>query len=143
MHRLVQLITKKWLADKGKDVWTIFASHALSTVSSTFPFRSWSHGTTHTCIRYLLHANAVLSSEGSGSDEETTARGSLLESVGGYFICKHDLARQRYITTKQWNWQIKSLARTTLLRHATKKLWYLYITANNDGMKPRDCSCWS
>ncbi|RYP33057.1 hypothetical protein DL768_011108 [Monosporascus sp. mg162] len=81
MHRLVQLVTRKWLVKKG----TIrqFAEQALSTVSQVYP-----HGDYETraiCGAYLSHVYAVLKHEGTGSKDEKLARASLLHHAAGFF----------------------------------------------------------
>jgi hypothetical protein len=81
MHRLVQLVTRKWLANKG----TIhhFATQAISTVSHNYPYGS--HENRAICEAYTAHVYAVLKLDGTGSRDEGLARASLLHCTAGYF----------------------------------------------------------
>ncbi len=80
MHRLVQLVTRKWLSQKEK--LSHFAGQALLTVSHVYPsgeFENWL-----VCGAYLPHVYAVLHFEGDGSYEQTRARASLLHCTARY-----------------------------------------------------------
>ncbi|KAB5515378.1 hypothetical protein GE09DRAFT_1231411 [Coniochaeta sp. 2T2.1] len=81
MHRLVQLVTRKWLANKG--TMHHFATQAISTVSHNYPYGS--HENRAICGAYLAHVHAVLKLESTGSRDEGLARASLLHSAAGYF----------------------------------------------------------
>ncbi|KAB5515127.1 hypothetical protein GE09DRAFT_980228, partial [Coniochaeta sp. 2T2.1] len=81
MHRLVQLVTRKWLANKG--TMHHFATQAISTVSHNYPYCS--HENRAICGAYLAHVHAVLKLEGTGSREEGLAKASLLHCAAGYF----------------------------------------------------------
>ncbi|PTB40369.1 hypothetical protein M441DRAFT_459641 [Trichoderma asperellum CBS 433.97] len=74
MHRLVQLVTRKWLTSRG----TIgrFGTEALKTVSEMYPFGKYETRTK--CAAYLSHANAVLQLDGPKSRDENEAKASLL-----------------------------------------------------------------
>lgn len=82
MHRLVQLVTQKWLERQG----TIrrLAGQALLVASQAYPdgndFKNRA-----TCSAYLPHVHAVLNLDGSGTKEESLARASLLHSAAGLF----------------------------------------------------------
>ncbi|KAF5530615.1 kinesin light chain [Fusarium mexicanum] len=78
MHRLVQLVARKWLTIKGKMV--EFAQQALKTVSSAFPYGEFE--TREICLKYLPHAHAVLRNESTISGKE---RARLLHCMAGYF----------------------------------------------------------
>ncbi|RYO93786.1 hypothetical protein DL763_004271 [Monosporascus cannonballus] len=80
MHRLVQLVTRKWLVKKG----TIrqFAEQALSTVSQVYPYGNYENR--DICGAYLSHVYAVLKCEGTGSRDERLARASLLHCAAGF-----------------------------------------------------------
>ncbi|EWZ78435.1 hypothetical protein FOWG_17299 [Fusarium oxysporum f. sp. lycopersici MN25] len=78
MHRLVQLVARKWLAIKGK--MAEFAQQALKTVSSAFPYGQFE--TREVCLKYLPHAHAVLMNESTSSRKE---RACLLHCMAGYF----------------------------------------------------------
>jgi tetratricopeptide (TPR) repeat protein len=82
MHRLVQLVARKWLAMKGK--MAEFAQHALKTVSDTYPYGEFE--TREVCLKYLPHAYAVLKSESTSSREGKEARACLLHHITGYFL---------------------------------------------------------
>ncbi|PCD23156.1 hypothetical protein AU210_014679 [Fusarium oxysporum f. sp. radicis-cucumerinum] len=78
MHRLVQLVTRKWLAVKGN--MTKYAQQALTTVSGAFPYGRFE--TREVCLKYLPHAHAVLINESTSSRKE---RACLLHRMAGYF----------------------------------------------------------
>ncbi|KXJ85024.1 hypothetical protein Micbo1qcDRAFT_237614 [Microdochium bolleyi] len=81
MHRLVQLVTRKWLVKK--DTIRHFGGQALMTVSHIYPFGN--HDNRLICTAYLPHVDAVLKLGGTGSREEKLARASLLHCVAGLF----------------------------------------------------------
>ena len=81
MHRLVQLVTRRWLAKKSR--MRHFAGQALLAVSHCYPYgwyENWA-----LCSAYLVHAYAVLCSEGTGSKDEKGAKATLLHHVAGLF----------------------------------------------------------
>ncbi|KAH6848197.1 hypothetical protein B0I37DRAFT_376932 [Chaetomium sp. MPI-CAGE-AT-0009] len=82
MHRLVQLVTQKWLGRKG----TIrqFVEQALLVVSEAYPFGNYEKRAI--CSAYLPHVYAVLKLDGTGSRGERVARASLLHCAGGLFL---------------------------------------------------------
>ncbi|KAL2199552.1 hypothetical protein P885DRAFT_66493 [Corynascus similis CBS 632.67] len=80
MHRLVQLVTQKWLAKEGR--MKHFAGQALLTVSHCYPFGCYE--TREVCSAYLAHAYAVLGSEGTASRDEKAGRATLLNFVAGF-----------------------------------------------------------
>ncbi len=77
MHRLVQLVTQKWLVKRG----TIHrvAGQALSAVSQAYPYGNFDNRIT--CSSYLPHAHAVLKLEGVDLKVE---RASLLRNIAAY-----------------------------------------------------------
>ncbi|KEY71346.1 hypothetical protein S7711_10245, partial [Stachybotrys chartarum IBT 7711] len=81
MHRLVQLVTRKWLANCG----TVgrFGKEALLILSHLYPYGTYETRTT--CGAYLSHANAMLQSCKFRSEEEAEAKASLLRCMAGYF----------------------------------------------------------
>ncbi|KAK3937089.1 hypothetical protein QBC46DRAFT_417131 [Diplogelasinospora grovesii] len=81
MHRLVQLVTRKWLVRKG----TIrqFVTRAILTVSHNYPYGN--HENRAICGAYLAHVYTVLELEGTGSRDERLARASVLHYAAGYF----------------------------------------------------------
>ncbi|KAB5513496.1 hypothetical protein GE09DRAFT_1179745 [Coniochaeta sp. 2T2.1] len=81
MHKLVQLVTRKWLANRG--TMHLFATQAISTVSHVYP--NGSHENRDICGAYLAHVYAVLKLEGTGSRDEGLAKASLLHCAAGYF----------------------------------------------------------
>ena len=82
MHRLVQLVTRKWLIKRGK--MSGFAEQALIAVSQAYPDGSYENRAI--CSAYLPHAYSVLGFEGSGSRDERLARASLLHCAAGFFL---------------------------------------------------------
>jgi hypothetical protein len=81
MHRLVQLVTQKWLNENGKT--KHFAGQALLVVSKLYPFGTFENQAI--CGTYLTHADAVLRLDHGGSREEQAAKASLLHCAGRYF----------------------------------------------------------
>ncbi|KAK3985852.1 kinesin light chain 3 [Cladorrhinum sp. PSN332] len=84
MHRLVQLVTQKWLAGENK-VWQ-FAKRAVLTVSHIYPYGSYDNWVI--CSKYLPHVYAVLNIAATESDQEKLGRAALLHNAGGYFLYK-------------------------------------------------------
>jgi len=82
MHRLVQLVTRKWLVNKG--ITCHFATRAISTVSYNYPYGDHEHQAT--CGAYLAHAYVALELEGTGSRDEGLAKAVLLHRAAGYFV---------------------------------------------------------
>jgi len=90
MHRIVQLVTKKWLASRTKDeaagmTSDHFAGRALMVVSSAFPFVDFENW--ETCRRYLPHVYAVLKHDSKGrreSMDERIAMAALFHAAGAY-----------------------------------------------------------
>ncbi|KAM0321481.1 hypothetical protein ACHAQA_010095 [Verticillium albo-atrum] len=80
VHRLVHLVTRKWLQKEGRI--SQFERDALSTVSNTYPFGCYENRTV--CAEYLPHATAVLKVELAGSDDGANEKASLLHCVSGY-----------------------------------------------------------
>ncbi|KAK0627900.1 hypothetical protein B0T14DRAFT_451216 [Immersiella caudata] len=89
-HRLVQLVTKKWLASRmeGEAPRTMrdhFAGRALIILSSVFPFGDFENW--ETCRRYLPHVDAVLKhgiEDRRESRDERRAMAALLHAAGAY-----------------------------------------------------------
>jgi tetratricopeptide (TPR) repeat protein len=80
VHRLVQMITHKWLYDHGEvELW---AGKALQTVSSKYPsandVKNWNE-----CANYLPHAQAVIQQD-SEADEKKLLRVHLSSEVATY-----------------------------------------------------------
>jgi tetratricopeptide (TPR) repeat protein len=82
MHRLVQLVTRKWLVKNGR--MRHFGGQALLAVSHCYPFGRYENWAI--CSAYLAHAYAVLGGEGTGSRDEKAGRATLLHSVAGFFM---------------------------------------------------------
>ncbi|KAK3896550.1 P-loop containing nucleoside triphosphate hydrolase protein, partial [Staphylotrichum tortipilum] len=82
MHRLVQLVTRKWLVENGR--MRHFAGQALLAVSDCYPFGEYENW--GACSAYLAHVYAVLGGEGTSSREEKAAKATLLHSVAGFFM---------------------------------------------------------
>ena len=81
MHRLVQLVTQKWLVKK--DTMRHFAGQALLAVSHIYPLGNYENRSI--CTAYLPHVDAVLKLEGTGARDENLARASLLHRVAGLY----------------------------------------------------------
>ncbi|KAG9250694.1 uncharacterized protein F5Z01DRAFT_693843, partial [Emericellopsis atlantica] len=82
MHRLVQLVTRKWLATKGAT--DNFAVVALKVVLNAFPWGRFE--TRDICLQYLPHAHAVLVAYGKEVEAANLHRASLLHNISGLFI---------------------------------------------------------
>jgi hypothetical protein len=82
VHRLIQLVMRKWLIMEGKS--REWAGKALLTVSDLYPYGS--HENRKVCEDYLPHAYAVLSYEGSPSTTESVAKASLLHCTAGFML---------------------------------------------------------
>ena len=80
MHRLVQLVTRKWLTKE--DTASRYKREALLTVSKMYPFGDFENRAI--CSAYLPHGNAVLRLDVGASDEEEEAKGTLLYCMAGY-----------------------------------------------------------
>ncbi|KAG7284986.1 hypothetical protein NEMBOFW57_009604 [Staphylotrichum longicolle] len=80
MHRLVQLVTQKWLVKRG----TIrrFAEEAVRVVEEAYP--NGKHKHREICSALMPHVYAVLKQKGSGSDDETLARAALLHRTSAF-----------------------------------------------------------
>ncbi|KAH7309524.1 P-loop containing nucleoside triphosphate hydrolase protein, partial [Stachybotrys elegans] len=82
MHRLVQLVTRKWLASCG----TVdrFGKEALLTLSHLYPFGKYETRTI--CSAYQSHASAVLQSckIDSKDKDAANAKAGLLHCMAGY-----------------------------------------------------------
>ena len=81
MHRLVQLVTRKWLSKK--DRMHQFAEQALLVVSHNYPYGNYENQAI--CSAYLPQAYAVLKFKGTGSRDERLARAALLHRAAGFF----------------------------------------------------------
>ncbi|RYP50970.1 hypothetical protein DL768_003636 [Monosporascus sp. mg162] len=84
MHRLVQLVTHKWLTKEGTA--SRYGREALLTVSEMYPYGNFK--TRAICSAYLPHANAVLNLGicPSGAETEAKAKASLLHCMAGYLL---------------------------------------------------------
>lgn len=84
IHRLVRLVTQKWLATQGEVA--KFGKYALNTIEKFFP-----HGTFETrdiCLQYLPHVHAVLDNEWAKSSDALYVRSTILYRMVGYFNCQ-------------------------------------------------------
>lgn len=80
MHRLVQLVTQKWVINEGQV--DKFAKFALTTMLANYPPGEFD--TREICMRYLPHANSVLAKNKIGLDNDE-AIAILLSRLTGYF----------------------------------------------------------
>ena len=81
VHRLVQLVSRKWLARKKKT--KHFASQALLAVSHVYPHSNYKNWVT--CSKFLPHVYQVLKFEGTGSRDKQIGKGFLLRRMATYF----------------------------------------------------------
>ena len=82
MHRLVQLVTQRWLARNAKI--RRFAEQALLVVSQAYPYGSFENWAI--CSALLPHVYAVLRLGSIGSTDDRLARASLLHRAAGFFF---------------------------------------------------------
>ncbi|KAH7173733.1 uncharacterized protein B0J16DRAFT_294087 [Fusarium flagelliforme] len=82
MHRLVQLVTRTWLAKKGTVAG--YAREALQAVSEFYPYADFEE--ISTCTAYLAHAYSVLGTQKVESNEDKLLRASLLHRVSSLYF---------------------------------------------------------
>jgi tetratricopeptide (TPR) repeat protein len=82
MHRLVQLVMRKWLIRQGTS--GAWVGQALITVSALYPPGIYANR--KVCEDYLPHACVVLGYEDSSSLAEVIARGSLLHNMALFML---------------------------------------------------------
>ncbi|KAL7793636.1 hypothetical protein V8C37DRAFT_103220 [Trichoderma ceciliae] len=82
MHRLVQLVTRKWLISNGR--MAEFTEYAIEIMSALYPYGKFE--TREICLRYLPHTNFVLAKDGANSRNENRAKATLLHRIAGYFL---------------------------------------------------------
>ncbi|KAI9155124.1 Kinesin light chain [Paramyrothecium foliicola] len=80
MHRLIQLVTRKWLASNGTI--THFYQKALTVISSLYPYGGYETRTV--CAAYLSHANTVLQAGRFTSRNEAEAKATLMHRMAAY-----------------------------------------------------------
>ncbi|KAL6406794.1 Protein SERAC1 [Ilyonectria robusta] len=129
MHRLVQLVTRKWLLVKGAMVG--FAQHALKTVADAYPKRPF--GSRLLCLKYLPHANSVLSQDGTRANGASTARARLLGSM------VHYLSQEGYVKEAEQH-QTQAIALLEVSKGeehpttcTTNTVWLVYLITKADG----------
>ncbi|KAI1827201.1 hypothetical protein F4861DRAFT_494406 [Xylaria intraflava] len=84
MHRLVQLVTRKWLALKRMT--DRVEKQALLIVADKYPESNFRNR--EICSAYLPHAQAVLALNGTKSKEEDLAKARIFNSVARFFHLK-------------------------------------------------------
>lgn len=84
MHRLVQLVTQKWVINEGRAA--KFAKSAMKTMSANYPHAKFE--TRKICMRYLPHATSVLTKNAGFDSGEDVA--GLLNRMAAYFLCEGD-----------------------------------------------------
>ncbi|KAJ6788122.1 hypothetical protein PWT90_07397 [Aphanocladium album] len=82
IHRLVQLISRKWLAREKKLEY--FANQALLVISQAYPVGAYENWIT--CSKYLPHAYQVLKLEMAASKDEKIGKGFLLHNMALYLL---------------------------------------------------------
>ncbi|KAK0674619.1 hypothetical protein QBC41DRAFT_309154 [Cercophora samala] len=102
MHRLVHLVTRKWLVREA--TMKQFAEGALCVVSECFPFGEYQNWAI--CNAYLPHASAVLElKEAIESKKAKLARSNLLHNTGRLFYKQG--VYQRAETYQKEAWEIR------------------------------------
>ncbi|KAH6971524.1 hypothetical protein BKA56DRAFT_557396 [Ilyonectria sp. MPI-CAGE-AT-0026] len=84
MHRLVHLVTRKWLTEE--DTAIHYAGQALLAVAKVYPFGEFENR--EKCSAYLPHANAVLKETISMSRAEAVWKAYLLHNTAEFFYFK-------------------------------------------------------
>ncbi|KAI9150825.1 Nephrocystin-3 [Paramyrothecium foliicola] len=84
IHRLVQLVIKKWLVEKGTDKVMKAAVCALLSVAHCYPICNYE--TQQDCIKYLPHAHAVLRSPTNRLQVAIEMESGLRYRLGKYFL---------------------------------------------------------
>ncbi|EHK49998.1 hypothetical protein TRIATDRAFT_189067, partial [Trichoderma atroviride IMI 206040] len=85
MHRLVQLVTQKWVINESQVA--KFAEFAMKTMSAYYPPVDFSNR--EICMSYLPHANSVLEKTTLGLNNDTDiATAALLNKMSKYFHFK-------------------------------------------------------
>ncbi|KAL7948816.1 hypothetical protein V8C42DRAFT_312410 [Trichoderma barbatum] len=84
MHRLVQLVTRKWLINK--DQLAQFTECAIKILSASYPLGGFE--TLQACLKYLPHVNSVLVRDGTNSRAENIDRSILLHKLARYHSFK-------------------------------------------------------
>jgi hypothetical protein len=87
IHRLVQLVMKKWLYKEKKT--NYFAGQAIIAVSHFFPFGNYDNWVA--CNALLPHVYSVLKLEGPYSRDQKVGRATLLTNVGTFFYFQGEL----------------------------------------------------
>ena len=82
MHRLVQLVTRKWLVIRGR--MAECAQEALIVVSCAYPYGRFENQ--ELCLQYLPHANTILANAEAIGEDEQIAKASLQFNIGGLFL---------------------------------------------------------
>ncbi|KAK3990428.1 kinesin light chain [Cladorrhinum sp. PSN332] len=80
MHRLVQLVTRRWLNQNG--TMPQFAEQAIFAVAKAYPYGK--HENRVNCGKYLPHVYAVLELTGTESTDEKIARAHILFRAGSF-----------------------------------------------------------
>jgi tetratricopeptide (TPR) repeat protein len=86
MHRLVQLITRTWLANKTEELVTEFNDYAFAVVYDAFPYGIFE--TLSECSRHLPHALAILKFSDTRPAWNELQRADLHYKIGGYYLTK-------------------------------------------------------
>ncbi|KAH6886460.1 hypothetical protein B0T10DRAFT_81257 [Thelonectria olida] len=128
MHRLVQLVTQKWLTSQKTKA--RFASRALEVVSDSFPYGK--HENREICGRYLPHAYAVLANCPPGRAEGATA--TLLHCMAAF--CEY---------RGQWSETRKLLERGLEIRRRTlgEEHHYTLASMHNLAQNYQDTGRWA
>jgi hypothetical protein len=82
MHRLVQLVTRKWLVNRARS--DAFAEEAIKVLAKAYPYGCYE--TRGICLSYLPHAEKILSHDNAYSDDANMAKALLLHRMGGLFL---------------------------------------------------------
>lgn len=121
MHRLVQLVTRKWLREGG--TMNKFAGHALLALSHSYPYGSYENWAV--CSNYLPHVNAVLQAERTGSQEEMTAKATLLHNTSVYLMhqCRWEEAERLLLEAVQIRQAALGFDQTLTMNSTTHLAW--------------------
>ncbi|KAK4207469.1 hypothetical protein QBC37DRAFT_444461 [Rhypophila decipiens] len=125
MHRLVQLVTQKWLATKN--LRERFAGEALIAVEAVYPRDSNNPRTWGKCNAYLAHAYSVLRIADSTIRNSETARASLLYKVAKFLEITGDWLQSKSLYLQALRaLRSANQERTTLMSTCVTRLAYVY-----------------
>ncbi|KAL7936536.1 hypothetical protein V8C35DRAFT_295770 [Trichoderma chlorosporum] len=114
IHRLVQLVTRKWLVSNGR--MAEFSACAVEIVASSFPDGKFENY--QTCLSYFPHATSVLQRDEIGSKTAKVNRALLLQKLIAYHSNKgeyKDMERTASLAAKIYEYELGEEHKQTLI----------------------------